>query len=307
MEYFFKQFFFVLFFVWGLSYSNIIVNDSIRIQGKILNEKKLISGSFCRFAFDKNEILKFEIKNGLFTFLLPSNIEPGVYRLHLSESKVIFFIDLIVDGKEKNIIFDINLYVFESIAVFKESIQNFKWHNYLNSTIKRIKRLDALFNYLSTFHDKSIDRLVVKTYNKERDKYYDSFNKFINNNKNNWCGLMVRNRPYYFSNLRKKPILRDFIRKNHFWDDVDSNNPSLINSPLYGDLIDIYLDKYYIHPIETYTDTQKDYNFKKAIDILIEKFSNNLLTKKFIFEYLLNYFNNLDMNEMVEYINKKQL
>jgi hypothetical protein len=281
--------------------------DSINIRGNILNRNNIYTGSLWKFGIEKKEIMKFEIKNDFFSFSLPSSIEPGVYRLQLSDSIEKHYIDLIVDGIEKNIIFDIVLNVNTIASLeFKESIQNLNWYSYIKSTSKSINRLDKLHDYLSIFHDKKVDRYVIKTFINERDKYYNLFNKFVNDNKNNWSGLMVRNRPYYFSNLRKKPVLRDFIRKNYFWDDIDTNNPSLINSPLYGDLINIYLDKYYIHPQETYNKTQKDYNIKKAIDILLQKFSTNLVTKKFIVDYLLKYFNDLDMNEIINYINKKQ-
>ena len=312
MKTYFTLFYYLIFLFSNLSYSNTkaidtISIDSIKIKGRILNKSKIYSGSLLKFGFEKKDIINFLLKNDSFTFSLPSSIEPGVYRLELSDSINKFYIDLIVDGIEKNIIFDFSTNV-NSIASleFKESIQNLNWYNYNKNSSKITNRLDMLFDYLSIFHDKKVDRYVIKTFKNERDKYYNLFNKFVNDNKNNWSGLIVKNRPLYYSNLRKKPILRDFIRKNYFWDDIDTNNPSLINSPIYGDLIDIYLDKFYIHPQETYSKAQKDYNIKKAIDIVIQKFSSNLLTKKFIIEYLVKYFRGMQMNEFVNYINIKQ-
>lgn|GEM_PF-4791199 len=304
MKFYYLLIFSVL-FMGGATHATTITNDSIKIQGKFLKGNQFFNGSLWQFGVKKTEIVKFEIKNGVFSFSLSPSIDPGVYRLQFDESNEKPYVDLIVDGIEKNIVFEIYLYNIEIFPVFQESIQNRRWYTYLKNTNNGVRRLGGLFNYLTDFHDTLIDRLVIKTYSLERDKYYVEFSKFIHDNKNSWCGLLVKNRPYYFSNLKKAPVPRDFIRKNFFWEDIDTNNPNLINSPLYVELINIYLDKFYINPVENYTDTLKEYNLKKGIDVLLEKFSKNTFTKKFITEYLQEYFDKSNKHEMAVYVNSK--
>lgn len=57
--------------------------------------------------------------------------------------------------------------------------------------------------------------------------------------------------------------------------------------------------------METYTAEQKEYNFRKAITILLDKFSLNLSSKKFIQEFLKEYFMKLKREDLVYFIEQK--
>ena len=118
---------------------------------------------------------------------------------------------------------------------------------------------------------------------------------------------MVKNRPYYYSNLRKEPVERDYIRRMFFWEGIDTSNPKLINTPLYGELIDLYFDMYFINSKEKYTSAQKEYLVKKEIDVLIEKFSKNLVSKAFIRNYLKAYFKRLKNQNLIDYVHQKEV
>ncbi len=285
--------------------SRAIAQDSIRVQATLVTNKVFLKGWLEQFNTDKPMVLQFNIREGQVAFSLPASVQAGVYRMHLDTTNKKPFIDLIVDGIENKIVFDVLFNDLEARPVFHESIENQNWYNYLKSTTKQINRLDNLFQYLSVFHDKSIDKLVIKTYTIERDKYYKLFYKFCFDNTTTWASLLVENRPYYFSNLRKKPVERDYIRSRFFWEGIDTNNPKLINTPLYGELIELYFDKYFINPIENYTSGQKEYLLKKEMDILIEKFSNNHVSKAFIKNYLKVYFKRLGNQDLIDYVYKK--
>ena len=284
-----------------------IAQDSIRVQVNVLRDKTHSAGWLEQFGTEKSKILEFKIKEGRVAFALAVSIVPGVYRLHLDSIKKEPYIDLIIDGIETKIVCDVRLYGLETYPVFQESIENQNWYGYLDKSKINIERLDFLFNYLSSFHLEgyNTDRSVTRIYQKERKRYYALFNDFIEVNQNKWCALLVKNKPFYYSDLDKKPIVRDFIRKDFYWEDIDTNNSKLIQTPLYQELINTYLVKYYVNPMETYTAEQKEYNFRKAITILLDKFSLNLSSKKFIQEFLKEYFMKLKREDLVYFIEQK--
>lgn len=176
------------------------VNDSIKVYCKIINNNKFFTGTVFHYGIEKKNILEFKIKDNVFSFLLPPSTVPGVYQLQFDSSQEKKHIDIIVSGKEKSIVFDVNMYGSYVEPVFAVSNENKNWYGYLQKSKKSIERLNGLFDYLSNFHTKSnkIDRSVMRIYQNERDKYYKLFNDFVKINSNSWCGLMVLNKPYYF-------------------------------------------------------------------------------------------------------------
>lgn len=280
--------------------------DSIKVRATLISDKVFLEGWLEQFNTDKPMVLHFTIRDRRIVFNLPHSVQPGVYRLHLDSTNQRPFVDFIINGIEDEIVFDITLNNIGVRPAFNKSIENKVWYDYLKIASKYENRLDGLFNYLSVFHDKSIDRLVIKTYNKERKKYYKNFYKFCYENKSIWASLLVKNRPYYYSNLREKPVERDYIRRLFFWEGIDTSNPKLINTPLYGELIDLYFDMYFINSKERYTSAQKEYLVKKEIDDLIVKFSKNLVSKVFIRNYLKTYFIRLKNQNLIDYVHLKE-
>lgn len=281
-------FFIASLLICAVAFSN--TNDSISVRGCFL--MKEIQTNSCKgvlYQFkSKKQLLSFDIEKGNFDFKLPLPIEPGVYRLQYGEGLNHSYTDLIIDGKETEIRFELR-FINDGDPIFLESSENQKWYNYLKDTHARTERLTSLFDYLSNFSDQVSGKQILKIYQKERRNYYKLFSDFVKNNTCTWAGLLVANKPYYFSDLKKKPVLRDFIRINYYWEDIDTTNPCLINSPIYIEHIDSYLNKIIS---QTVIDNalSKEYKLKSAIDLVIEKFSNNISTKKFAIECLKNYF-----------------
>jgi hypothetical protein len=161
-----------------------------------------------------------------------------------------------------------------------------------------------MFEFLSTYPEVDIYKMVLKRYSKERISYYKTFNFFINQNKSSWTGYMVANRPFYFSNLNKTPILRDFIRHEFYWEGIDTNNPKLINSPLYGSHIDAYLTNADLIRYSPFSVEDKQHELKKSTDVILKIFSKNEQTKQFAKGYLVNKFRLEKNDELLEYVLK---
>lgn len=300
------RFYFLLLLLFFSKLSFAVANDSINVCGKFIRKNEFLTGRVCQFGIDKHCIANFQIKDDKFSFSLPSSTVPGVYRLHFDSLSEKPYVDIIIDGIEKSIVFDISIYGFNVFPIFHNSDENQNWYGYLEKSKKMIERLDVLFNYLSAFHLEkySTDRAVTRVYQKERKQYYNLFDEFVKTNEKRWCGLLVKNRPYYYSDLYNEPKERDFIRLNFYWEGIDTNNLKLINTPLYEELVDLYLEKY-LNPIESYNNAHKEYKLKKGLEVLIEKFSKEVELKQFIQDHLKEFFKRLGRQELVYFIEHK--
>jgi hypothetical protein len=297
-------FFFFLCVFQSISIFGFVKQDSIIIKGVLIGDFKTSKVSL--FACNKKEpIIEKNISGKNFSLSLPDNIEPGVYSLHyLNEESI--KTDIIIDNNEKSISFELKKgnFFYHPLPVFKESEINQKWIGYINETQVRVERLNSLFNFFTEFSTQ-LDNKILRYYQKERRQYYKIFSKFIRNNSDNWAGLLVVNQPYYFSNLRREPVVRDFLRHEYFWVDIDTSNPKLINSPLFMNHINNYLN--YVDDVtkhHPFTQEEKQKELKKYIDVIFDKFSKNAQTKKFAHEYLLQVFTLKNNKELLDINNK---
>lgn len=65
--------------------------------------------------------------NEPFTLTAPPNIEPEVYRLQYSQSSLYDYVEVIINGKKKEIAFDLDLGLPERPITFSASEKNKKW------------------------------------------------------------------------------------------------------------------------------------------------------------------------------------
>lgn len=157
------------------------------------------------------------------------------------------------------------------------------------------------------FSDQFSGKQILKIYQKERRNYYKIFSDFIKNNSTTWAGLLVANKPCYFSDLKKKPVPRDFIRINYYWEDIDTFNLCLINSPVYIEHINSFLSKIISQTVSD-NSLSKEYKLKEAVGVVIKRFSNNVITKKFAIECLKNYFiTSSGMDSLASYVAEKEI
>jgi hypothetical protein len=276
--------------------------DSIEIRGKFLGNTPIQKVILYAYNSEGVPVQVEEVTNQSFLFKLPTSVIPGVYYLEYLRANDTFKLDVIIDTMEKLIEIEFNYSGNYNYSVFKESVVNQKWRDYLIETQPRIDRLNSLFAYLAKFSGK-VDKRIIKVYQKERDHYYKLFTRFINDNSSNWAGFLVQNKPYYFSNLRKAPVKRDFLRMKYYWDGIDTTNPKLINSPLYGEFISNYLadvDSSTYH--RPFSDLKKQIELKKSVDIVLKVFSGNELTKMYAKNYMLKQFLLQRNDELMRYV-----
>jgi hypothetical protein len=257
--------------------------DSIRLQGVFKERICSSSVTFNSFSSGFKPLKDAAIKENSFHLSLPGTIAPGVYQVQYNSDCGKQSIDVIINGIDREISFVKNLN--NEFPSFTGSEENSRWSIYKKQTKSQVAKLGILYNFLSFYPvaEDNVVQQVAKVVARERKEYYNNFDNFIKNNKGSWAEKMVTNQPYYFSDIGAVPTRRDFIRRDYYWEDINTNDPMLINSPLYSNLIDNYLD---YHSTNDYTPAEVDNYLDVSVAIIMEKFSHNPVTKAFALNYL---------------------
>jgi len=281
--------------------------DSIVIQGDLKNNSRFAKVVVTKFGIGSFPIAAFPIQNNKFRITAPIAIEPGVYRLQYSQTAN-EYLDIIIDGKEKNIVFSLDLIedVEKRKPIFTLSQENQNWYNYQNQSQLQLQKIVALQQALAGYPN-TTDKIVTqlqKAVTQEQQNYQKQEVTFLKSNANTWVANMVANKPVYFTNPKDDWRIQDYERNKHFWDNVNTSNPALINSPLYTELILEYL-KYYMNPEMNFGEEEMNEGFKKSVDTIMEKFSVNEVTKKFALQYLQLGFKEIGNEKVLQYIDEK--
>lgn len=280
--------------------------DSIRISGHLLNNTKYAKVIVKKFDIGSFDIAAFPIKNEKFSIVAPASISPGVYRLQYSQSEQNGYIDVIIDGKEKVIDFTIDINNIATPPVFNASEENKKWYAYQQESQKRIQKISFLGQFITQYPEPkdTIVTQVTKAYQIKKNELQKNELQFLSQNQNTWAAHMVENKPLYFANPTEDLIIQEYNQKNNFWNGINTNNPQLINTPLYTDHILNYL-KYYMNPEMHFSETEMEEGFKKSVDTIMRKFSGNDVTKKFALKYLQLGFKEIGNEKVLQYIDEK--
>ena len=234
------------------------------------------------------------------------DIEPGIYRFQYSQTSN-EYVDIIINGKEKEIEFSVDLLSIENISPqFTKSKENKIWYGYVAQSQKQLQKIELLNQFLGAYPS-ATDKIVVLGYQVlavEKGNYLRQKNLFLNQNDDSWAALMVKNRPYYFTNAKEDWRIQNFEKQQHFWDHINTTNPRLLNTPLYTELILDYL-KYYMNPEMKFSEADMNEGFKKCVDTIMAKFSGNKETEKFALKYLQLGFKEIDKEEILQYIDQK--
>jgi thiol-disulfide isomerase/thioredoxin len=234
------------------------------------------------------------------------DIEPGIYRFQYSQTSN-DYVDLIINGKEKEIEFSIDLLSIENKSPqFTKSIENKIWYDYLAQSQKQLQKIELLNQFLGSYPSVT-DKIVVQGSQAlavEKENYVKQKNLFLNQNADSWAALLEKNRPYYFTNAKEDWRIQNFEKQQHFWDQITTTNPRLINTPLYTELILDYLT-YYMNPEMKFSEEEMNEGFIKSVDTIMAKFSGNKETEKFALKYLQLGFKEIDKSEVLQYIDQK--
>ncbi len=281
--------------------------DSIVLQGQLVNNTRFAKVVVKKFGVGSFDIAVAPITNGKFRITAPAELEPGVYRLAYSQSSLSEYVDVILNGTEKEISFSLDL--AEEIGnrkpVFTQLAENKNWYAYQAQETVQLQKISALQNALAIYPS-STDKIIKQLHKaiaKEQKNHQRSFNAFVEANQGTLAGAMVANKPTYFPNPKDDWRLQDYYRRQHFWDGVDGINPKLINTPLYTEHILNYL-RYYMNPDMQFSEEEMNAGFMKSVDTIMNRFGGNEETKKFALQYLQLGFKELGNEEVLQYIDQ---
>ena len=296
---------FLLLSTFLFSTSHSFAQDSIRISGQLLHNTRFAKVVVSKFGVGSFPIAAVPIQEDKFSVTAPGDIEPGIYRFQYSQTAN-EYVDVIINGKEKEIAFSVDVLSENKVPEFSLSKENELWYNYQNQSQIQVQKVEML-NQFSAMYPSAKDKIVTQVRQAlaiEKDNYTTQKNIFLKNNPTTWAALMEQNKAYYFTNPKDDWRIQNLQKHQHFWDDININNAQLINTPLYTELILNYL-KYYMNPEMPFEKDQMIEGFKKSVDTIMSKFSGNEETQKFALKYLQLGFKELDKEEVLQYLDEK--
>lgn len=301
-----KQKIIIFIFILSCSFSKAQTKDSIHIYGQFIGNRTFARIVVKKFGMGSFPIVSKPIVDEKFLITVPIDVEAGVYRFQFGQNEPEQFIDLIIDGKEKVISFTLDLLATEVFPTFSVSDLNRNWYEYQKKTAVNLQKTVLLEQFLYQYPSPK-DNIVYnskKTLAKEKEIFKKAFTLFIKSNANNFAGEMVRNRPHYFTNPTEDFRLQDYELRNHFWDNIDTQNPALLNTPLHTEHILNYL-KYYMNPEMHFSESEMDAGFIKSVDTIVKKYSGNETMKKFAIKYLQMGFKEMGKENVLKFIDQK--
>ena len=282
----------------------------VEVRVKNLPPNHVIFGSVSGDNF--TPIDSFIISNPVnkVVFPFPENAHRGIYRINLGTTT---YSRIMNQGPQAiDFIFDNESLVFETD--FKSPVESLKviqskenevWYAFLakDKELKvNIKNLESQIDSYWKKADTVGVEAVANEFNQlqmERDMF---LMKTVGDNRGLFVSQMIKN--------LREPLLDGFMNpdernksfKKEFFKSLDFNNPDLINTQIYTDVIFNYLVSY---NRPEYTQKQRETEYIKAVDIIMANVTQNDEVHKFILQYLVHGFRVLKMDNVINYISKK--
>ena len=234
-------------------------------------------------------IFKTLLKNQKCSFQIPEKFTDGIYNLRINfpntNSKLnnVMSFDIIIDQSENDITIDY-YYDKKDFPNFKYSEINKNWYSYLMQQDKILKELKMISNNSFVSNNKLPNENIYTI----KDKLSKLKLNFLSQNFNFWSANSVKYSRFEFSSSE------EMFTEDNFWNDVDTSNSKLINSPIYQNIIQKH----------TFIFSLKDksiLNYKLNFDILIKRFSENDLIKHWVIDYLKQGVYQLGNKELKDY------
>jgi thiol-disulfide isomerase/thioredoxin len=281
------------------------VTDSIIITGHLKNNSQYAQVIVNKFDVGSYPIASAAITYEKFRVALSPKIQPGVYRFQYSVVNQNDFIDIIIDGKEKNIDFTLDVSSEQRKPVFNTSIENTLWYEWKSLQYQSLQKIQVLASFLQSYPSKSekIFMIVKKDYGNLVKQYKQKYVRFVNEHKSSWAAKIVGSSQLYFPNPEHDVVLQKYYAHQHFWDGFHSSDTALINTPLYTNLILEYV-KYYMDPSRNYSEEEANQGFKKSVDTIVLKFSGHPKCKDMAIRYLSMGFKEIANEEVLQYIDE---
>lgn len=279
--------------------------DSIEIKGSFYNNTKYSKVIVQKFGVGTFNVALIPIINNSILIKAPKNTPPGIYRFQYSEVEN-DFIDIIINGSEKEIHFELDVNNKDKTLTFIKSEENNKWYAYKLKEDQLLIKISAIQYFLMNFPDQN-DKIWLnnfKSYQKLQKLFMSQRNDFLISNSGYWAINMVKNKPIFFPDVKKHWKIQDFEARERFWDKINVSDINLQNSPLYTELILDYL-RYYMNPEMKFTEQEMIEGFIKSADDIMNVFSKNEDSQKFALQFLQLGFKEMGQEKVLQYLDEK--
>ena len=288
---------------------NSFSQDSIRIQGQLLHNTKFPKVVVKKFGIGAFDVAAVPVnkETGVFKITAPLNAAPGIYRLQYSQSEASGYVDVIINGKENEIQFtvDVEANLENHLPVFSQSKENSAFYTFEQERQLKSKQIALIENFIATYPTKEelfYKKIVVERAKKIKD-YQTKRNQFIVTTPFYYAKQLAKYTPNYFPEPTQFWRLNEFEKHYEFWKTKTTNDTLLINTPLYTDAILNYVSLY-LNPQIDFSETEKNEGFKKCVDTIMNLFSENEKTKEFALKYLQMGFKEIGNENVLQYIDE---
>jgi len=298
------KFFLLLFFPAWVSQAQ----DSIRIRGQLLQNTRFAKVVVRQFGVGTFDIAAFPIaQDGSFYIAAPLDIQPGIYRIQYSQNSLREYVDVIINGSEKEISFSVDVRPENAsrMPVFTTSAENMAWQSFKSSLTALQQEIETLDGLLASYPDPG--QKIYRQVKAERQKKVEAFRKFRNNFISQtsfyWAAQRARFTPDYFPDPRQDWRLQAYYKQEQFWQGKPTQDSLLINAPMYTEAILEYVG-YWMNPQMGFGEEETNNGFRKSVDTLMQRFSGNPATKSLIIRYLQLGFKEIGNEELLRYIDQ---
>lgn len=294
-------------FCFLVSFSHTFAQDSITLSGAFQNNTRYAFVLIQKFDFGVETIARIPIdrETGKFSLkIAKEELTPGVYRLQYNQTSY-EYLDVILNGEEPKIHFIIDSFSQNKLPDFTHSQENKLWYDYQKTADDLFFKTQLLQQFLGNYPS-----IKEKVYTQNEKFYATAKSNFLKNkaafvaaNPGTWASEMINNQPHYFANPKDPIRLQMYYQRQYFWDNINAQNPALINSPLYTDLILKYM-QYYLSPEMDFSENEMNQGFIKSIDTIMQKFGGNPKTQEFAAKYLQLGFKEIGNDQVLQYIDE---
>lgn len=292
-----------------LLFSTIYVSaqDSIRIAGHLQNNTRFAKVVVQKFGVGIFDIAAVIVNKdtGKFGIAIPPDIEPGIYRFRYSQTDYQDYIDVIINGKESEINFSLDLSKDSQnrVPIFTVSNENLAWHNFNQKQKKELYALQLMQDFILDYPDKhgTAYKTVKDEYEAAKIKYKERQVSFVNETPFYWAKRCAQYSEYFFPEITDHPRLQLFDFQANFWEGKPTTDPLLINTPLYVDAILNYL-RFYIAPPIDFDEVEQNNGLTKSTDKIMQLFSGHEKTREFAFKYLQIGFKEIGNEKLLQYL-----
>lgn len=282
--------------------------NNITIQSANQPNTEIILGSIKGDKF--TPIDTTQSVNNTIQFNLPANTATGIFRIILGQTRIAQImneppqqIDFIYYNENINLTTDFK-HPEDSLKVI-QSIENKVWHDFIKKEKVLQNQLQLTEKELDYYQDKNDVVNTTKSitqYNRLQKERSELIQQTIQQNPNLYASKLIKiyQEPFLDGNLNRQQ--RDQLFKSTYFNNLDFNDETLMNSDVYTKTVFKYLMSYAQRGL---SQEQQEQEFKNAIDVIISHTNQNEKVYEFILDYLVSGFEKLGLDNLITYIADK--